>query len=534
MGVGFWALAGSNPERIALVDESGTSHSAQRLLVACNKVANALRESGLERGDVVASVIPSGADLIVLMLAVRQIGLYLLPVNPRASLAEIQYLIADSAPQALFIRPDCLRADTADAVRRGNSTMMVELDVSLNPLERVLQFANGVSEEPPARRIAGDILSYTSGTTGLPKAVLRVRREVDIPPEEPFLPLLRWYSSSFGIDSSTPGSFLSACPLYFSGPMNYVTFALHFGRTVVLLPQWNARLALGSISAHRVTDTFLVPYQLSDLLREYQRVSGRYSIGTLRAIIHGSAPCSASLKEQALEVFGDIVYESYGATEVAGTVATPQDARTCPGTVGRATAPHEVRILDDDGKPCPPGVAGSVFMRLLAGQEFAYKGDAAATRAAQRDGFASVGDIGYLNESGLLFLTGRSSELINCSGEKISPTVIEDAAHRHSSVLDAAAFAEGDPDHGEVVRLAVRLPESNEAQTNETIRELLSLLKRTLRPCEVPRSVLIVDEIPRELSGKLRRRGLAQKLRSGQFREFNGTTAMAHGKKSPS
>ncbi len=228
------------------------------------------------------------------------------------------------------------------------------------------RFANllaGAADSEPLHRVAGETLSYTSGTTRLPKAVLR--KPAGIAPEGALRLPLEWYARSFGIDPSTPGAFLNACPLYFSGPMSFASYAVHMGRTLVLMPQWSARLALGLITRHQVSDTFVVPFQLAELIREYRNKPDAYDLGNLRAIIHGSAPCPAELKQQALDTFGEIVYECYGSTEVAGTVATPQAARLYRGTVGRAVPPQEVRILDDYGQPCPPAVGGKIYMKMF-------------------------------------------------------------------------------------------------------------------------------------------------------------------------
>jgi long-chain acyl-CoA synthetase len=471
-------------------------------------------------GDVVAALLPSGVDLMAFTLATRQSGLFLLPLNPRAGAAELKYLVQDSSPRLLVVGSMCVRPELLRLVSPEVCSAVTYVHAGQHIEQRLADFLNGAPDSNPANRVAGDILTYTSGTTGVPKAVLR--KLTGLTPEDALKFGLDWYSHSFGVNPESSGSFLGACPLFYSGPLSFASYAFHLGRTLVLMPQWNARLALALVAKHSVSEIFLVPYQLMELVIECRKEMNRYDISSLKTVIHGSAPCSPELKEQALDTFGEIIYESYGSTEVAGTVAAPWEARRYKGTVGRARAPHEVKILDDHGNPRPPGEIGRVFMKMLPGTEFSYKGDQDSTRNCQVGNFATAGDLGFLNESGYLFLKGRSSETINCRGEKVNPSTVESAAMQHPLVLDAAAFGECCALNGESVYLAVRL--SLDGRSPEIIvHEVFDLLRESLRTVERPKSIIVVNEIPRGQSGKLRRREIREALRSASIDEFPST-----------
>jgi long-chain acyl-CoA synthetase len=284
-------------------------------------------------------------------------------------------------------------------------------------------FLSAKPDTDPRCRSAGDVLSYTSGTTGRPKAVMRPTAFRS--PEDACRPLVNWYAEAFGIKVDAPGCFLNACPAYIAGPLTFLTYSLHLGRTVVLMPGWDPRIALWLITQHSVTETYLVPYQMQSLIRHAEDELGKLAATKLRTVIHGSSPCPAAVKRAMLDWLGDIVHECYGATEIGGTVALAAESRERPGTVGRAQVPREVRILDAAGTECPANVIGTVYMRQLEGAEFWYKNDEARTNASRCGVFATVGDRGYCDAAGYLFLCGRDSDAINIRGQKVNPWDVE-------------------------------------------------------------------------------------------------------------
>jgi long-chain acyl-CoA synthetase len=202
---------------------------------------------------------------------------------------------------------------------------------------------------------------------------------------------------------------------------------------------------------------------------------------------------------------GDIMYECYGATEVGGVVATPQDWRAYPGTVGKLSRGREIRILDENGRQVPAGVEGMVYLQLSPGDEFTYKDDPEKTQAARRGNFATVGDIGYVNDAGYLFLLDRQVDVINCRGEHIFPAQIEAVAIAHPWVADCTAYGAPHPEFGALVRLAVQL-ETGLAKGPEAESILLKFLRTRLTGAHCPSGVDFVERVPRDPAGKLHRR----------------------------
>lgn len=523
---GFWSWAQAEPDRIAIIDPGVEMLSAGQILSLCNRVTNKLVASGLTPGDVVAIMFPSGPDLLVFTLATRQCGLYLLHLNPRSRTEELEYFLRDSAPKLLVLDPKCVTRDFASFLRARFHGAVEWLSQTPFLEDRLSSFIGEAADVEPAVRVAGDSLSYTSGTTGQPKAVLRKLRPIS--PDHALRPLLEWYQQVFRIDYSADGGFLSACPLYFSGPLSFAMYAIHSRRTLVIMPQWHSKLALSLIARHRVTETFLVPYQLRELT-DAAKSKPVTEFSTLQAIVHGSAPCPPQLKTKAMEVFGDIIYECYGSTEVAGTVATPSDAKNYEGTVGRPVYPQEVRILNDLNEECGIGEHGRVFMKVLPGLEFVYRDDPESTAANQVDGFATVGDIGYLNATGHLFLKGRTSDVFNLRGEKFYPVDLENAAIDHPDVADAVAFVEISADGEDVMRLAVQL--QNTSRAVEVLPEIYDVLGGCLKSAQLPTSIIVVSKILRGPVGKVARANLSTSIRRLSITELTRDACSEHMRK---
>jgi long-chain acyl-CoA synthetase len=497
----FWQHAERHPEDVALVDERERPWSAGELLAAVNQVSNGLGTMNVEPGSVVATLMPKRAELIVVSLATSQIGLYLLTLNPQQSIGEICHALADSRAQLLIVDPRATSGEVMSEIKGAFEGTIIALG-EFGGVQLYEELFARFPRSAPRSRSAGAILTYTSGTTGAPKAVLRQLRQD--PPESVYKSQIRWFMDTFAI---TPrfGVHLCACPLHYSGPLTFASYALHLGHTVALLSAWHPRIALRWIEQHRVTTAFMVPSQFVSLLKLPEEQRMRYSTRSIECVIHGSAPCPEAVKRAMLEWWGPILYECYGSTEVAGVVATPDDWLAFPGTVGRATRPREVRIYDEHGAAVPAGTVGNVFLRALPENEFTYLGDAGRTDACRRGDFVTVGDVGCLNAAGYLFLHGRKGDAINCKGEKVFPAEVEAVLITHPAVLDCAVFGVRQAELGEEVRAAVTLA-LGVMPSAELTFELLSYLRAQMTPGKCPRAIEYVDRIPRDEAGKLRRR----------------------------
>jgi long-chain acyl-CoA synthetase len=284
------------------------------------------------------------------------------------------------------------------------------------------------------------------------------------------------------------------------------------------MERWDAEDALRRIERHRVTTTHMVPTQFHRLLLLPEETRRRYDVSSLRHVLHAAAPCPAPVKRRMLAWWGPVIYEYYGATEGGGTLATPQEWLAHPGTVGRAWGGGaEVRILDDEGKACPPGTVGTVYLKVL--QDFDYKGDPEKTRAGRRGDFFTVGDVGHLDAEGYLYLCDRKIDMIISGGVNVYPAEIEAVLFAHPKVGDAAVFGIPDEDWGEQVKAVIE-PAPDIAPGPELAAEILDFCRERLAHYKCPRSIDFAAALPRDPNGKLYKRRLRDPYWQGRERRI--------------
>ncbi len=356
----------------------------------------------------------------------------------------------------------------------------------------------------PDDRASGAAMHYTSGTTGRPKGVKR--RLADFDPDT-MAELFTGFFSLFGIPHREGNVHLCTSPNYHTAVTTFAGNALHSGHQVVFMDKWDPEGTLERIERYRCTHTHMVPTQFHRMLQLPDEVKERYDVSSMRWAIHAAAPCPIDVKRRMLDWWGPVIWEYYGATEGGGTTATPEDWLKYPGTVGSPWAISELKITDDDGSVLPAGEPGTVWMKM-AGQDFEYKGDKAKTDANHdAEGFFTVGDIGYLNDDGFLFLCDRKSDMIIAGGVNIYPAEIEGELLSHPQVADAAVFGIPDPDMGEQIKAVVQPIEGVAA--DDALRDsIMAHLDGRLAKFKWPRSIDFVDELPREPTGKLLKRQL--------------------------
>ena len=260
------------------------------------------------------------------------------------------------------------------------------------------------------------------------------------------------------------------------------------------------------IEKYHVTTSHMVPTQFHRLLGLPDNVRKKYDVSSTRYMVHAAAPCPIDTKIAMLDWWGDSIYEYYAATEGGGTMVPPTEWRKYPGTVGRAWTGSEIRILDDDGKDCPPDEHGTVYIKLGAA-DFEYKDDRAKTQENRREGFFTVGDIGYLNEESYLFLCDRKADMIISGGVNIYPAEIENTLLTHPKVGDAAVFGIPHDDWGEEVKAVVE-PIDGVAPDDALREDIFSYCKDKLARYKTPRTIDFTDEMPRDPNGKLYKRKL--------------------------
>jgi len=510
---GFWNLAQQHPEHLALVDPSGQEIRAGALLARANQLVHGLRKLGLQQGDVVTTVLPNGAPMIELYLAATQAGFYLVPINHHLTASEIAYIVKDSGAKA-FVGA----APFADACSRAAEEIGFPLEARFGVgwVPGFRTWAELTEDQPttlPPDRVAGQVMNYTSGTTGRPKGVRRPLAPYD---PDTVASMFGMFLLMFGIQPLNDNVHLTGSPLYHTAVLMFTGCSLHFGHTVVLMDKWTPESCLALIQKYRVTTSHMVPTQFHRLLALPDAVKSRYDVSSVRHMIHAAAPCPIDVKRRMIEWWGKTIYEYYAASEGGGTLVTPEEWLDYPGTVGRAWPGSEIRILDDDGNQMEAGKVGTVYM-ALGTQDFEYHGDKKKTEANRREGFFTVGDVGYLNEDGYLFLCDRKIDMIISGGANIYPAEVESVLLTHPKIADAAVFGIPDADWGEQVKAVVE-PAEGVAAGQALADELLKFCTDKLAKYKCPKSIDFVESMPRDPNGKLYKRKLRDPYWAGRDR----------------
>jgi long-chain acyl-CoA synthetase len=502
--LGFWRIAQDEPDRLTLVEPDHTQHTAGQLLAANNQVVHGLRELGLQRGDAVALLMPNNAPWIEVLLAAQQAGWYLVPINYHLVGPEIAYIINDSQAKA-FITHERYADEVSRAAQEIDVDDRARFAVGDLPGFRPYEeLKAGQPTDLPEDRSAGAMMNYTSGTTGRPKGVKRDLPEID---PDTMVELGTFLNQLFDIEPFSDNVHLAVAPLYHTAVGQFTQNAIHAGHTAVLMDKWTPEGTLERIERYRVTTSHMVPTMFTRLLNLPEQERERYDVSSLRAMIHSAAPCPVHVKQAMLDWWGDVVWEYYAATEGGGTIASPEDWRKKPGTVGKPWPISEIKILDDDGNELPPGEIGTVWMKM-GDRTFEYHGDEEKTKKSWNEqGFFTVGDAGEVDEDGWLFLRDRKSDMIISGGVNIYPAEIESVLFEHPAVLDVAVFGIPHDDWGEEVKAAVDLAEGHEP-SEELEQDIIEHCQANLARFKCPRSVDFVEDFPRSPTGKVYKRKL--------------------------
>jgi long-chain acyl-CoA synthetase len=511
--LGFWNMAKANPGRLVLVDSDGTELTAGELLAQSNRLVHGLRALGLQRGDCIATVLPNVAPMIELYLAAAQGGWYLTPINHHLTAPEIAYIVKDSDAK-VFVAHERFAAAAGAAVSEISFPLARAFAVGrIEGFRPYTDITAGQPDTAPENRTAGQVMNYTSGTTGRPKGVRRKLSDFD--PDMVFA-MYAMFLAMFGIQTESDNVHLTGSPLYHTAVLMFTASSLHMGHAVVLMDKWTAEGCLEVIERSRVTTSHMVPTQFHRLLALPEEVKKRYDVSSLRHMVHAAAPCPVDVKRRMLDWWGPVIYEYYAASEGGGTLVTPQEWLEYPGTVGRAWPSSEVRVLDDEGKPVAPGQPGTVYMSL-AQADFEYHKDKAKTDANRRDGFFTVGDIGYLNDEGYLFLCDRKIDMIISGGANIYPAEIESELLSHPKVADAAVFGIPNEDWGEEVKAVIE-PAPGVQAGPALAEEILAFCAGRLAKYKQPKSIDFIEVMPRDPNGKLYKRKLRDPYWQGRER----------------
>lgn len=475
-----------------------------------NQIARLLRDAGLGFGDHIAILFENRAEYYEVAWAAQRSGLYFTAINWHFTAEEAAYVINDCGARALFVS-DTYRDLATELVP---STPGVELRVMAGaPVEGHVSYTESRDRFPAGPvddECEGTAMLYSSGTTGKPKGIkYELRRQpVGTPPGQ-----LMMLTAVFGMDESTV--YLSPAPLYHAAPLFYSMSVQRLGGTVIVMERFDPEDALALIERYRVTHSQWVPTMFVRMLKLPEAVRTRYDLSSHRCAIHAAAPCPVDVKRKMIEWWCPIVGEYYAATEGLGaTVIDSTEWLAHPGSVGRSLL-SPIHILDDDGNDLPPGEIGVVWFEPVGERGFEYHNDDAKTKEAHNPkGWATVGDMGYLDDEGYLYLTDRQSFMIVSGGVNIYPQEAENVLITHPRVYDVAVFGVPDEEMGEAVKAVVQPVDMAEAGP-ELEQELLAFCREQLAHYKCPRSVDFEAELPRQPTGKLYKRLLRDRYWEG-------------------
>jgi long-chain acyl-CoA synthetase len=496
---GLWNIAREQPGLTAVVDPSGREISYGELAAKADGYGRGLQQLGLVVGDCITVMLPNSIELVALYFAAMECGLYIVPINWHLTGHEIAYIVEDSESK-VFVGHERFAgaAAVAAAALPQPARFAVGEVAGFRPLT---ELAAGGGR--PVDRTQGAPMVYTSGTTGKPKGVKRPLTGAD--PDE--VPLASsGFFAIFGMRPFDDNVHICGSPLYHTAVLNFVGISIQLGHTAVLMERFDAEEMLRLIDRYGVTQSHMVPAQFHRLLALPEEVRAKYDVSSLRTMIHGAAPCPAEVKRAMLAWWGPVVIEYYAATEGGGTSITAEEWLQKPGSVGKAWPYSVVKILDDAGDELPAGQIGLVYMRM--GQSnFNYHKSEDKTRASRVGDLFTVGDIGYLDEDGYLYLCDRKSDLIISGGVNIYPAEIESELVMHPQVADVAVFGVPDEEWGEAVKAVIQ-PAPGTDPSDELTAEILGFARERLAKYKLPKHVAYLQELPRDDNGKLYKRKL--------------------------
>ncbi|MDY6870980.1 MAG: AMP-binding protein [Actinomycetota bacterium] len=505
------ATAETTPDKPAVVmAATGQVVTHRELDDRSNQLARLWRENGLTPGDHVAVFMENHPRYLEVVWAALRSGLYVTTVNSYLSAAELAYILSDSEARSVVASPA-----TAETLREAlNGAPGVELPLvtdggapAIGDYEKALaaQPAIPLDDQP-----AGELMLYSSGTTGRPKGIKRPLSGGSVQDGQLISALL---SSVFGFTADSV--YLSPAPIYHSAPLGFSVGVTALGGTVVMMEKFDAVDALRAIEQYRVTCAQFVPTMFSRMLNLAEADRKRFHISSLRLAIHAAAPCPIGIKKAMMDWWGPILWEYYAGTELNGfCLCKPQDWLDRPGTVGRPVVGN-VHILDDHGHEQPPGEVGLIYFG--GGPAYEYHNDPEKTRESQDPaghGWSTLGDVGYLDEHGWLFLTDRKAFTIISGGVNIYPQETEDVLTMHPKVIDVAVIGVPDEEMGEEVKAVVQLVDPDAADA-DTERELIAYCRQHLAHYKCPRTIDFERELPRSATGKLYKRQLRDRYWSG-------------------
>jgi long-chain acyl-CoA synthetase len=501
--LGVWYIAEDQPEAMAVLASPQGTRTYAQLVANANQLVHAFRSVGLEHGAVVAAMLPNGVDLIEVSLACQQAGWFLTPLNTALTQSEVDAIIEHSGAALLIVHEkfSSLLTDSTDTFGASRPSIRTLSIGDIDGIESLQSLRSSQPSTVPVDRASGALFPYSSGTTGKPKGVRRAASTKE-PSAEGNIAALFGRAFDF---QPFKGPHLVTTAMYHVGSHAYYMGALHVGHALIVCEKFDPEDTLHLIDKYAITTAYMVPTQFVRLLRLPHEVRAKYNVSSLHSIVHSAAPCPRDVKEQMMAWWGPVIWETYGGTEGAATIAKPQRWLEKPGTVGRAVRGVEVVILDAEGNELPSGQIGQIYMQTEGG--FSYHDDADGTKQAFRGKRFTIGDVGYLDADGYLFISDRIKDMVITGGVNVYPAEIEGVLHAHPAVDDVAVIGVPDAEWGESIKAIVQLAPGLEPNA-DLEDELIEFCRLRLASFKCPRTIDFRDELPRTDAGKLYKRRL--------------------------
>lgn len=489
--------AQQRPADPAITMSDGRCLSFGALERASIALANQLHGLGLRSGDVIAILMENRPEYFVATWAAQRMGLYYTPINWHLKPDEVAYIVADSE-SSVMITSAAHRQTAARAAEGSRCTRTINVDdADWDTVRAAIDTASpvAVAHEPAE----GLVMFYSSGTTGKPKGI---KRALDGRPFGTPAPLDKFLAAYYGVDGTT--HYLSPAPMYHAAPLGWCMAILRAGGHVICMTHFDAADALRLIAKHRITHGQFVPTMFVRMLKLPEEERRAHDVSSLKMAVHAAAPCPPEVKRAMFAWWGPVLHEYYGGSEVNGLCAVaPGEWLTHPGSVGKAVL-GVAHICDDEGNELPQGETGAVYFSGMP--PFEYFKDPEKTRGAYNaQGWSTLGDIGYLDADGFLYLTDRKAFMIISGGVNVYPQEVENVLIGHPTVMDVAVIGVPHPELGEEVLAAVQLREAGDA--SEALKaELIEFCRASIAHFKCPRRVEFDPDLPRLPNGKLLKR----------------------------
>ncbi|MDQ2860423.1 MAG: acyl-CoA synthetase [Pseudomonadota bacterium] len=494
--------ARTHPEKAAyIMAASGETVTYGELEARSNQGAHLLRSVGVQTGDGVAFFMDNSPRYYELLWAAQRSGVRFTCISSKLTAGEVEYIVADSESKVLIASAGVAEVALQVApLISGVKLFMV--DGATGPFERFETARAAMPTTLIADECAGSAMLYSSGTTGRPKGVRRLSGALADPAIGAPSPLAMVGAGLYGMDADTV--YLSPAPLYHAAPLGWSMAVQALGGTVVLMERFEPEAALAYIETYKVTCAQWVPTHFVRMLKLPAEVRARYDLSSLRSVFHAAAPCPVPVKEQMIDWWGPIIHEYYAGTEGNGFCAiSAVEWLAKKGSVGKGLT-AEVKICDEAGDELPPRTEGDVY--FAGGGEFEYHNAPEKTAESRnKHGWTTLGDVGWLDEDGYLFLTDRKSFMIISGGVNIYPQEIENLLITHPKVADVAVIGAPHEEMGEEV-VAVIQPANPDDAGEALAAELSAFCRANLSHIKAPRRIDFMDELPRHATGKLYKR----------------------------